>query len=210
MGLFGLSKNVKLQIENELKFVVCSGFFSELTILVNAQETMEEICECNGVRMPSERYCLSFLEKMKKKYIAPGANNENFNKLNKVFEQLNEENIIAVHYADYNNGSEISRVYELLQEIKEEGKQSEGYCVYHEYDVERAMETGVLYLMYGCHNADDTQTITKMGERIVALLCEQGFDAAINKEVAEEIIINNFVWDKVYDGKYYAGNRSGE
>lgn len=210
MGLFGLSKNVKLQIENELKFVVCSGFFSELTILVNAQETMEEICECNGVRMPSERYCLSFLEKMKKKYIAPGANNENFNKLNKVFEQLNEENIIAVHYADYNNGSEISRVYELLQEIKEEGKQSEGYCVYHEYDVERAMETGVLYLMYGCHNADDTETITKMGGRIVALLREQGFDAAINKEVAEEIIINNFVWDKVYDGKYYAGNRSGE
>lgn len=210
MGLFGFSKNVKEQVENELKFVVCSGFFPELTILVNAQETMEEICEYNGAKMPSERYCLSFLEKMKKRYIVRGANNENFYKLNKVFEQLNEENIIAVHYADYNNGSEISRVYELLQEIKEEGRQSEGYCVYHGYDVERAMEKGVFYLMYGCHNVDDTQTITKIGERIVALLREQGFDAKVHGGIEGEIVIKNFVWDKVYDDKDYAGNRSGE
>ena len=84
--------------------VLCSGFFSELYILVRAQDSIEEICEENGVRMPSEKYCLSLLEKIKKKYITSGANDEKFNKLNKVFVQLNQEHIIAIHYADYERG----------------------------------------------------------------------------------------------------------
>ena len=203
MGLFGLSKEIKEQIEEELKVVLCSGFFSELSILVRAQDTIEEICEEYEVRMPSERYCLSLLKKIKKKYAVSG-NNENFNRLHKVFSQLIQENIIAIHYADYEKDA-LSVVYEELQEIEKKGGISDGYCYYGEYELETVLDKQILFLTYGSHDAADTQVREKIGKRVVELLREQGFEAEMTEDITGEIQIRNFVWDKVYDDKKYAG-----
>ncbi len=203
MGLFGLSKEIKEQIEEELKVVLCSGFFSELSILVRAQDTIEEICEENEVRMPSERYCLSLLKKIKKKYAVSG-NNENFNRLHNVFSQLNHENIIAIHYADCGKDA-LSVVYEEMQRIEKVSGITEGYCYYGEYELETVIDKQVLSLIYGSHNASETQVREKIGNRVVELLREQGFEAEMTEGIAGEIQIHNFVWDKVYDDKKYAG-----
>lgn len=122
-------------------------------------------------------------------------------KLALVFDELaTEHRMITLHKAGYTTSDGEGDVIELELRLRENGVQSEGYCFYHEQDLERVLApSGILGLAYQKINNNDDAVTLRIDSIIAAKLRQHGFTVNWDNDVRKKIEIANFKWRKQYD-----------
>lgn len=117
------------------------------------------------------------------------------------FEELRALGIIALHNAGYTISDGESDVVEIEQALREEGTMSEGYCFYHEQDLERAIDPDepMLHLAFQKIDNSDPEVTAKLGKTIVEVLQKHHLNVDWNGDVNKRIIISPILWNKVYE-----------
>jgi hypothetical protein len=126
-------------------------------------------------------------------------------RLVQAFDELCQNNIIALHNAGYTISDGEYEVVEIERELQDNQVVSDGYCFYHEQDLARAIYNGnpMLYIAFNkIDNTDDAVTI-EVGKKIVAMLKKYNFEVEWNEKPTTRIAIKNFSWKLIYaeDGR---------
>lgn len=114
-------------------------------------------------------------------------------RLDRTFEKLNDEGIIALHNAGYTMSDGLSDVGEVLSEYGRHGIR--GYCFYHGQDLERAVNGGGLMLAFGDLDSDAKQKIA-IGQFVKQALEDQGFVIEWNGDPESRLNIPNLDWKR--------------
>ena len=127
-------------------------------------------------------------------------NPTDFDKLAKVFDELNQEKIIALHKAGYTKQDGYSDVSEVVDLLKAKNIVPLGYCFYHTQDLERAVDPASknLFLAFDDISQDDEKAIL-IGQTIVSKLKNNGFAVEWNGTIDQRIEIKNISWQKIPD-----------
>jgi hypothetical protein len=200
--------DIREELKETVGFCVNSGFFSKEDILDQARDIYEDICGNGGVTVSDEDIC-EIVESLiaEANYAETGENN--YIRLRNVFDTLNKERIIAIHFAGYTLDDGFGKVDTVFQFMKSNDIPRRGYCFYHQQDMERAMDKSIKRLFLAFHSMNGDKKLTmEVGERIAELLKENGFDVDWDYSTESRIAINNFLWDKVYDGEDYGTDRA--
>jgi hypothetical protein len=117
------------------------------------------------------------------------------------FEELRSLGIIALHNAGYTISDGESDVVEIEHALREEGIVSEGYCFYHEQDLERAIDLDdpMLHLAFQKIDNSDPEVTAKVGKTVVEVLQKHHLNVDWNGDVNKRIIISPILWNKVYE-----------
>jgi hypothetical protein len=121
-------------------------------------------------------------------------------RLIEAFDELCKQNIIALHKAGYTTSDGEDEVVEVEISLRENDVISDGYCFYHEQDLARAIspENSSLYIAYQkIDNSDDKITL-EVGQKVVKVLTEKGFEVEWNNDVRKKILIPDFKWQYMY------------
>ena len=122
-------------------------------------------------------------------------------RLIKAFDELCDENIIALHNAGYTTTDGEYEVVEVERDLQENEVESDGYCFYHEQDLARAIdiENPGLYIAFQkVDNSDDAVTI-EIGKRVAEVLINNDFKIIWNGSAKSKIEIPGFRWQKIFD-----------
>jgi hypothetical protein len=121
-------------------------------------------------------------------------------KLIEAFDELCEQNIIALHNAGYTTSDGEYEVVEVEKELRENGIFSDGYCFYHEQDLARAIspENSSLYIAYQKVDNSDNNVTLEVGRKVVKILRNKGFEVEWSEDVNSKILIPNFKWQYIY------------
>ena len=117
------------------------------------------------------------------------------------FDELCDQNIIALHNAGYTTSDGEYEVVDVEQKLRDNGIVSNGYCFYHEQDLSRAIakEDPSLYIAFQkVDNEDDDVTIA-VGKKVVEVLKKHQFEVAWNESPTTKIRIPNFKWELFYN-----------
>ena len=117
------------------------------------------------------------------------------------FDELCDQNIIALHNAGYTTSDGEYEVVDVERKLRDNGIVSDGYCFYHEQDLSRAIakEDPSLYIAFQkVDNEDDGVTI-KVGKKVVEVLKKHEFEVDWNESPTTKILIPNFKWEFFYD-----------
>ncbi|WP_077399371.1 DUF6891 domain-containing protein [Cellulophaga omnivescoria] len=130
-----------------------------------------------------------------------------FNRLVSAFDQLNSEKIVSLHKAGYTRQDAEGDCLEIIEELTNLDIKASGYCYYHEQDVESVLlSSGTLHIGYNStdHNETATKTIANC---ILKVLVQNNFKVNWNGNVENRIEIEDFKWEKAYDGVDYNYDR---
>jgi hypothetical protein len=176
------------------------GFLSVSEIKENIIEEIEDNGFDEGI---SEKWAFENIEKEfkklleeSKKWIKP----TDTDRLIEAFEELCEQNIIALHNAGFTTSDGEYEVVEVERKLSENQVISDGYCFYHEQDLARAVtpESSSLYIAYQkVDNSNDKVTL-EVGRKIVKILTKKGLEAEWNEDVNSKILIPDFKWQYIY------------
>ena len=117
------------------------------------------------------------------------------------FDELCDQNIIALHNAGYTTSDGEYEVVDVERKLQDNGIVSDGYCFYHEQDLSRAIakEDPSLYIAFQkVDNEDDDVTIA-VGKKVVEVLKKHQFEVDWNESPTSKILIPNFKWELFYD-----------
>jgi len=176
------------------------GFLSVSEIKENI---IEEIEDNEFDEEISEKWAFETIEKEFKTLLEESENWKrptDSDRLIEVFDELCEQNIIALHNAGYTTSDGEYEVVEVERRLREYQVISDGYCFYHEQDLARAIspENSSLYLAYQkVDNSDDKVTL-EVGRKVVKFLTEKGFEVEWNEDIKSKILIPNFKWQYTY------------
>ncbi|WP_299890231.1 hypothetical protein [uncultured Lacinutrix sp.] len=130
-----------------------------------------------------------------------------FERLVKVFDQLNKEKIVSLHKAGHTRQDSEEDCREIIEELEAIGIKAKGYCYYHSQDLERAIEdNGMLFIGYDSNEQNDGIAF-EIANRIIELLKENGFKTEWNGSLDTRIEIKSIVWKKAYDNTDYNYSR---
>jgi len=117
------------------------------------------------------------------------------------FDNLCKRKIVALHNAGYTTSDGESEVIEVERELRKNGIVSDGYCFYHEQDLERAIdpEDRSLWIAYQKVNNEDESVTLEVGRIVTEELRKQGFTVNWDDDVNEKIEVQNVNWQKLYD-----------
>lgn len=134
-----------------------------------------------------------------------------FDKLAKIFDELNQEKIIALHKAGYTKQEGYSDVREVVDLLKAKNITPIGYCFYHTQDLERAVKptSKNLFLAFDDINQNTDKAIL-LGQKIVTKFKENGFTVEWNETIEQRIEVKNISWQKVPDGQPWGITRTIE
>lgn len=121
-------------------------------------------------------------------------------KLVLAFNDLSRSKIIALHLAGFTNSEGERDIIEVEQDLRIKGIKSDGYCFYHEQDLQRAINPQQKNLMIAFQkvdNSDDYVTIA-IGLIVSDKLRKYGFKVNWNESVSQKIEIEDINWQKVY------------
>ncbi|PHR97591.1 MAG: hypothetical protein COA78_27410 [Blastopirellula sp.] len=177
-------------ILNRVKLMVASGFCD----LEEIHDTIEEMSEEESDA--DEVFLLECVGKEIKKIRAdekswPAVTD--CDRLESAFDNLNENQIIAMHVAGYTTSDGVDDACELREEMGEENVI--GFCFYHEQDLERVVNGDELYIAYGSYSDNDEKNIV-IAELVKAELEEQGLKVTWNGDPKERILISKFDWKR--------------
>ena len=122
-------------------------------------------------------------------------------RLTEAFDELCDQNIIALHNAGFETSDGEYEVVEVERALRENGKMSEGYCFYHEQDLARAIskDNPSLYIAFQKINNEDDKVSIEVGKKVVEVLKHHGFAVDWNESANTKILIPNFKWQRIYD-----------
>jgi len=122
-------------------------------------------------------------------------------RLIKAFDELCDDNIIALHNAGYTTSDGEYEVVEVERELQENEVISDGYCFYHEQDLARAIDLknpGLYIAFQKVDNSDDETTI-EVGKRVAEVLINNDFKIKWDGSARTKIEIPGFRWQKIFD-----------
>jgi hypothetical protein len=122
-------------------------------------------------------------------------------KLIKAFDELCDDNIIALHNAGYTTSDGEYEVVEVERELQENEVISDGYCFYHEQDLARAIaiENPGLYIAFQKVDNSDDETTIEVGKRVAEVLINNDFKIKWDGSARTKIEIPGFRWQKIFD-----------
>ena len=126
-----------------------------------------------------------------------------FQKLVKAFNSLRKLGVVSLHHAGFTkqDGDYDCRV--LLEELSDLGYLLKGYCFYNEQDITGVIDNmGTLHIGFYSKESNEQEAII-IGQLIIEELRAAGFETSWNNSVDQRIAINNFLWQKTYDGIDY-------
>ena len=121
-------------------------------------------------------------------------------KLMAAFDQLCKDKIIALHNAGYEMSDGGVEAVEIEIELRKKGIISDGYCFYHQQDLDGVLgpAAGVLNIAFQkIDNSKDAVTI-EVGTRVLEALQTHGLSAGWDGTATNRIQIRNFLWRKIY------------
>lgn len=192
-------------VKQEVKF----GFNNEEDILeavwTAGFENEDQLNEEWLKQIISEHY--NSYQSESKKWTKP----TDFDKLAKVFDELNQEKVIALHKAGYTKQDGYSDVGEVVHLLKAGNIVPLGYCFYHTQDLEGAVEptSKNLFLAFDDIN-QNTEKAILLGQKIVAKLKDNGFTVEWNETIEQRIEIKDISWQKIPDGQPWGITRAME
>lgn len=186
------------EINYEISILIDSGFYNpnEILEIIEEQFIDEEISpdEIEGI------ISVKYDEKIarEKKWMRP----TDFDRLKDCFNQLNKNNIIAVHNAGYTIDEGVQDSFEVFHHLKTKDIVPEGFCFYHFQDIERAIESELLIIAFGDFENSEKKAL-EIGKKIADVLKDNGFLISWNEDVNTRIEINPFKWEKLFDDEEY-------
>ena len=130
-------------------------------------------------------------------------NNANFNKLEKVFNNLAFENIVAIHNCGYDIEEGVQDVFELFVHLQNNHFTPDGFCFYTFEDIEEAIYESKLKITFGDFENNENKAL-KIGNIVNKCLKQVGFKINWDGTINNQIEIIQFNWDKSYnDEKEY-------
>ncbi len=121
-----------------------------------------------------------------------------FDKLAQIFDELNQEKIIALHKAGYTKQDGYDDVNEVVNLLQAKNIKPKGFCFYHIQDLERVIVSGSLFLAFD-DIKQNTENAILLGKKIVAKLEKNNFLVEWNETVEQRIEIKDLLWQKIPD-----------
>ncbi len=175
-------------ILDAIKKKVWSGFYDASGI----HQLIDDILEVNAdEKMLRAAVGLEFKEKAAAEQSWPIETD--CDRLDRAFETLNAQGIIAVHHAGYTMSDGITEVSEELQQRGCEG--IKGYCFYHGQDLEHALNGRGLMLAFGDLN-DDKSANAEIGSIVQAVVESHGLTTQWNGDSETRVAIPNIDWKR--------------
>ena len=114
-------------------------------------------------------------------------------RLDRAFEQLNANGIIALQ----NSGFTMSDGYEDVEDHLRKRKRDDirGYCYYHEQDLDSAMTESTFMIAFGSLN-ENRATILEIGREVENVLVSHGFNIDWDDDCKTRIRIVNIDWKR--------------
>jgi len=121
-------------------------------------------------------------------------------RLAQAFNELCAEKIIALHKAGYTTSDGEEDVVAVEWKLRDKGVQSEGYCFYHEQDLERAIDPDSKKLLIAFQKIDNSdEAVTRqIGQRVADKLRAHGFTVNWDGNPSQKIEIENINWNKIH------------
>lgn len=116
-------------------------------------------------------------------------------RMDELFDALNEEGIIALQNAGYTQSDGLSDVTEAYHEAGAEESGVTGYCFYHEQDLERVVEGGELWITFGDIDGDNDKGV-QIGQRIKKAAESKGFKVDWNGSIETRLLIEGIDWKR--------------
>lgn len=188
-------------IYESLVMQVRMGFLSIEEIAENLLEEVED----NGFEDEiSEEWVQERLDSEYRKFVEESKSwpkPTDTEKLIMAFDELCRQNIIALHNAGYEMSDGEYEVVEVERELRKTGIESDGYCFYHEQDLERAVigDKPTLYIAFNKIDNTDANVAINVGKKVCEVLNKYGLKTIWNGEVTTRISIPDFRWQRIYD-----------
>ena len=186
-----ISDKMNQDLVDELEFMkdllAKSGFFSQEEIIeILEDQFIEEDIDFSQIDISLNDF-----------------SNENFDRLEHAFNELANDDIVAIHNCGYDIEEGVSDAFELYVHLLNNKFQSQGFCFYTFEDVEDAIFDQVLKITFGDFENDENKAL-EIGKIIVKYLKNENFNINWDETVNNQIEINPFIWDKSYkDEKEY-------
>lgn len=184
------------ELEEMIIDCIKAGFLSKDEILEECNEYIEENYpdDCEKI---TDREFLKIIGALCKEFQNTGIQ-ENFLKLDSVFNNLAKQGIVALHYAGYTQSEGFEECNEIASELYEKNEKVIGCCFYSEQDLGHILheDSTLLYLSFG--NYFDHPTAEEVGQMIVKELEKAGFHVQWDGTSEKKIAIEDFKWDKYY------------
>jgi len=116
-------------------------------------------------------------------------------RLDRMFEALNREGVIALQNAGYTQSDGFEDVSEVYHEAGQAESGFMGYCFYHEQDLERVVEGDDLWLAFGDIHGDDEKG-EAIGRRIQQAAERAGFEVEWDGTMGKRIMLRGIHWQR--------------
>lgn len=191
-----MDSDLKSEVLEEIKKEILFGFEDQ-------EQVFEDVCEMFYGEPLDKSWLQAEIAKefdIRKKESVSWQRPTDFEKLVKVFDQLNREKIISLHKAGHTRQDGESDCISIIKELESaETLNIKGYCYYHAQDLERAIKkNGNLYIGYNGYNQDDTLA-KQVANRIVELLQTESFKIDWSGSLDDRIKITEIDWKKLPD-----------
>ncbi|WP_407424739.1 DUF6891 domain-containing protein [Methanobrevibacter sp.] len=175
------------EIEFMLETLTKSGFFNKEEIL----EILEDEFIGEDVDFSQFNFSLNDFD------------NANFTKLERVFNDLGHENIVAIHNCGYDIEEGVQDAFELFVHLQNNSFTPNGFCFYTFEDIEEAIYDCKLKITFGDFENNEDKAL-EIGKTVNQYLKEAGFKINWDGTINNQIEIIQFRWDKSYnDEKEY-------
>ena len=172
------------ELEYMVDLLAKSGFFSEDEIIeILEDQFIEEDIDLSMIDIPLNNF-----------------DNINFNKLEKVFKALADQNIVAIHNCGYDIEEGVGDAFELYVHLRNNKFNPEGFCFYTFEDVEEAIEDEKLKITFGDFENNETKAL-EIGQIVCNALRSEGFSILWDGTINNQIELNPFKWDKSFDSE---------
>jgi len=184
-----MNELLQQEVQDEIQGCIDKGFFNkEETLMRVADMFYDEKLDEDWLKEAIDTTYATRLEEQKE---WPAVTD--VDKLKQAFEQLEQQDVIALHMAGNSMSDGATDATERYYQMKEEGRQMKGYCFYHEQDIEGAMEELGLYLAFSDIESDPAQTVV-IGETVAAIMQQHGFTVVWDGTSKKRILLSPFAW----------------
>ena len=177
-----MNQDLVEEIEYLIDLLTKSGFFSNNEIIeILEDQFIEENVDFSKFSLSSNDF-----------------SNSNFFKLEEVFTNLSNEGIVAIHNCGYDIEEGVNDAFELNTHLINNNFNPEGFCFYTFEDVEEAIFDSRLKITFGDFQNNENKAL-EIGKVVYNYLKEADFKISWDGSINNQILINPFKWDKVYN-----------
>ena len=177
-----MNQDLAEELEYMIDLLAKSGFFScDEIIEILQDQFIEEDIDFSKVDISLNNY-----------------SNDNFSKLEKVFNNLASQDIVAIHNCGYDIEEGVGDAFELFVHLTNNKFNPIGFCFYTFEDIEEAIFDNKLRITFGDFENNMDKAV-EIGNTVAENLKEENFNIDWDGTVNNQIVINPFSWDKSFD-----------